>query len=87
MLNITVLKKVLGTAGQPTHAKITAQVVNLAGQMRDIELREIREGTAIYYIGEFSVAHEETLKFDIKLKPEGTTETYTVKYSQEFYIN
>ena len=38
-----------------------------------IRTREIRDGNAIYYIGEFGVANEETLKFDVQARPQGPT--------------
>jgi hypothetical protein len=87
MINITVLKKVLGSPGQPVHAQVEVNAQNLAGQGRTIHMREIREGNAIYYIGEFGVANEETLKFDVRARPQGTQEFVEVKFSQDFYTN
>jgi hypothetical protein len=85
MLNITVLKKVLGSPGQPVHARVEATAKNLAGQDRNISMREIREGNAIYYIGEFSVANEETLKFSVRARPQGERDAFAVEFSQDFY--
>jgi len=87
MINITVLKKVLGSPGQPVHARVEARAENLVGQARDIRLREIREGNAIYYIGEFRVAHEETLKFTVWARPQGTQKSLEVHFSQDFYTD
>ena len=87
MINITVLKKVLGSPGQPVHAHVEVNAQNLAGQGRTIHVREIREGNAIYYIGEFGVANEETLKFDVRARPQGTQEFVEVRFSQDFYTN
>ncbi len=85
MINIAVLRKVMGTTGEPVTAEITASATNLAGQKRDIELREVREGNAIYYIGEFPIAHEETLRFTIRVKPDGKLEAHEVKFSHQFF--
>lgn len=85
MLNVTVLKKVLGTTGQPVSAKVGATVSNLTGQQRDIELREIREGSAIYYIGEFGVNHEENLDFSVVALPEGHDRPLRVQFQQRFF--
>jgi hypothetical protein len=87
MVNITVLKKVLGTPGQPVHARVEARAENLVGRARDIQLREVREGNAIYYIGEFRVANEETLKFTVRSRPQGTQQFLEVHFSQDFYTN
>jgi len=85
MVNITVLKKVLGSPGQPVHARVETYARNLAGQARNISMREIREGNAIYYIGEFGVANEETLNFKVQVRPQGEREFYEVEFSQDFY--
>jgi Domain of unknown function (DUF4426) len=85
MLNITVLKKVLGSPGQPVHARVEASARNLAGQDRTVSMREIREGNAIYYIGEFGVANEETLKFNVHVRPQGERDFFEVELSQDFY--
>ena len=87
MINITVLKKVLGSPGQPVHAQVDVNAQNLAGQGRTIHVHEIREGNAIYYISEFGVANEETLKFDVRARPQGTQEFVEVQFSQDFYTN
>jgi len=76
---------VLGSPGQPVHAFTQASAINLAGQGRKIRMREIREGNAIYYIGEFRVTNEETLKFDVSVRPQGTQEQFQVKFNQDFY--
>jgi len=85
MVNITVLKKVLGSPGQPVHARVETYARNLAGQARNISMREIREGNAIYYIGEFGVANEETLNFKVRVRPQGERDFYEVEFSQDFY--
>jgi len=85
MVNITLLKKVLGSPGQPVHARVEATARNLAGQDRNISMREIREGNAIYYIGEFGVANEETLNFKVRAQPEGARDFFEVEFSQDFY--
>ena len=85
MINIAVLRKMLGTTGKPVTAEINATATNLPGQKRDIDLREIREGTAIYYIGVFPITHEETLRFSVDVKPEGSAESQEVKFKQQFF--
>lgn len=85
MLNVTVLKKVLGMTGEPVPAKISASAVNLTGQRKTLSLREIREGNAIYYIAEFPVANEETLDFDIEVQPEGRNTSLDVRFRRQFF--
>ena len=85
LLNVAILRKVLGTTNQPVAAKISATVTNLTGQQREIELREIREGSAIYYIGEFGVNHEENLDFTVVAHPEDHDRPLRVQFQQRFF--
>ncbi len=85
MINVAVLRKVMGTAGKPVVAEITASATNLAGQKRDITLREVREGNAIYYIGDFPISHEETLRFTLHVKPGDNVDAHEVKFSHQFF--
>jgi hypothetical protein len=85
MLNVAVLKKVLGTTGKPVSAEVSASASNLTGQRREIELREIREGSAIYYIGEFGVTHEEALDLTVIAQPEGHDRPLRVQFQQNFF--
>ena len=85
MVNIAILYKMLGTAGKPVAASVSADATNLTGQRRNISLREVREGPAIYYIGDFPITNEETLRFKVNVKPEGQAETYEVNFKQQFF--
>lgn len=85
LLNVTVLRKVLETPGTPVPAKIEATAVNLTGQQRLIEMREIEDGGAIYYIAVMPVRNMETFTFTINVTPEGEPEPLVVKFRQQFY--
>ena len=86
MINITVLKKVMSNPGTPVKASVSASGRNLTGQTRVVEIREIsdQEG-AVYYIGELSVRNMETFSFTVNVTPEGTDQTFEVKFRQQFY--
>lgn len=85
MLNISVIKDEAGTVGTPVAAAVRAYSTNYLGQQRPVPLREIREGDAIYYIGDFLVHHGETLNFTMEIRPEGESQTYTAQMSQDFF--
>jgi hypothetical protein len=87
MLNVSVIKDEANTTGQPVKATVKASATNLTGQSRAINLREIREGEAIYYIGDFRVANQETLNFVLEVTPDGAKKAYKAKLSQQFYTN
>jgi hypothetical protein len=85
MFNISVQKKIMGTTGQPVAADISGKAINLNAQTKTLEPRKIVEGTAIYYIGEFSVTHREVLDFDFNITPEGESNPYNLKFRQQFF--
>ena len=85
LLNISVLKKVLGTTGKPVKAMISGQATNLTGQLRVLELREVPEGSAIYYLTDFAIANGETLTFKLTISPEGGDITHNVIFRQQFF--
>ena len=86
LLNITVLKKVMDNPGTPVKATVSASGTNLTGQLREIDIREIKdvEG-AIYYIGELTVHNMETYNFTVEVLPAGEQEPLIVKFRQQFY--
>ena len=85
LLNVTVIRDAPGGPGAAATAQVQATSRNLQGQVREIAMREAREGQAIYYLGEFPVEHAETLRFDVKVRPQGADATYAVELSQDFY--
>lgn len=85
MVNIAVLKKVMNMPSLSTPARIEGSVVNLSKQLRQLALKEIKDGSAIYYLAEFKVGDGETLDFVFNVTPEGETEAYTVKFRHTFY--
>lgn len=85
LLNVSVLKKNMGLTGQPVRADVKATAINLSAQLRTIEMREISEGGAVYYVGEVPVSHEEMLKFNIEVKPEGESEPAVIRFDQQFF--
>lgn len=87
LLNISVLKDQPGAMGKPVKAKVSAKTRNLFGRITQVPLREVTEGQAIYYIGDFPVAHREILMFDFDIMPEGGRFPLRAHMRQEFYTN
>ncbi len=60
--------------------------INLLGQQAGLDFKEIKEGdNAIYYLADFRFSHEEMIRFDISLKPEGSNRTHSFQFRQQFY--
>jgi hypothetical protein len=86
LLNITVLKKVMDTPGTPASAAITASATNLTGQLRELQIREIKDAEgAIYYVAEFPIHNLETYRFEISVAIEGEADPLLVRFTQQFY--
>lgn len=85
ILNVSVLKKVLGATGKPVKAQVQATATNTNQQLKKLNVRElIREG-AIYYIAEFVVNNEETLDFELHITPEGESVALSLQFRQQFF--
>ncbi len=84
MLNVSVLKDKEGSIGESVKAKVEATATNLSGQSRVIDMREVMDGDAVYYIGDFRVSNQETLNFNLTVNPMGAG-SYNAKLSQQFF--
>lgn len=88
LLNISVRKK--GSESVMTDSAVTATVevtiTNLSGQLETVNMKEIREGDAIYYIGVFRIDNEEIFNFNIQVTPESKGQTRVVKFRQQFFV-
>lgn len=85
LLNISVLKKVMNTLGNPVKAKVYATATNLSSQLRKLEMRELNEDGATYYIADTTVNNKETLKYSLAITPAGEAEAYTFSFHQQFF--
>jgi hypothetical protein len=85
LLNVSVIKDEPGTTGKPVTAQVKATSRNLQGLIRELAMREVRDGTAVYYLAEFPVEHQETLSFSLQVRPQGETTSYAAELSQEFF--
>ncbi|MDZ7593631.1 MAG: DUF4426 domain-containing protein [Thiobacillus sp.] len=84
MVTMSVLKQNQVGVPLPVPARITIYVTNLNRQLANITLREVREGSAIYYLGEFRVTPPDTLKFTATVEVEGEPKR-EMEFSQKFY--
>lgn len=87
MLNISVIRGESGKLGQPVAAEVKATARNIIGQQRSITLREVREGNAIYYIGDFPVVNKEKLDFFLEVTPVGEHIPLKAHMQQDFYTD
>jgi hypothetical protein len=68
----------------PVPAKLSVYATNPSQQLAHIDMREVREGTAIYYLGEFRVSPPATLKFNATVEVAGEPKR-ELTFEQSFY--
>lgn len=85
LLTISVLKKNSMGASFPVPAEVKVNAITVYNQLVSVDMREIKEGSAIYYLGEYGIVPTESLKFNISVKPEGSAQPYSFEYQQSFY--
>jgi hypothetical protein len=85
LVTVSVLKGEMGVAGQPVAANIKAHATNLSDQTKSLNMREIRDGNAIYYIDTFSVTNEETVDIYIVAQPKSGGPKMDVKFRRQFF--
>jgi hypothetical protein len=84
LVTISVLRKNEKGVALPIAADVTAYDVNLNNQLSNIDMREIKEGHAIYYLGDFRVIPPDTLKFVVTVNISGEPKRQ-VDFSQQFF--
>lgn len=87
LLNISVLRKVMGTTGQPVHARVTAHAKNLNNQLQRVHMREVGDRGAIYYLGDITVNNGDNITFEINVSPDVRGPAYTISFQQQFFTS
>jgi len=85
LVTVAVLKKNKLGVGQPVKAEVSASATNLSSQLSSLTMREVQEGNAIYYLGDFRVSPPDTVTFAIKVKPQGESKTHNIEFKQQYF--
>ncbi|QBG37485.1 DUF4426 domain-containing protein [Litorilituus sediminis] len=84
LVNISVLDN--SKSGTPAKSvSITGTAKNNLGQMKPLEFKEVKEGSAIYYLAQISYNNEETVHFNLTIND--GKEQQQLKFSQTFYVD
>lgn len=87
MLNVSILQKRDAGMNMPVPGSVTASAINLTGQLKNLPMREVPDGDAIYYIGETAIVDGETLVFTIDVTPINDPSRYTVRFMKQFFVD
>ncbi len=85
MLNVSLLRKSPDGRTTPVDGTVTASAYNLNGQLKDLQMRRITEGSSVYFIGEVGISGAEILVFDIDAAPADQSGKYSVQFKREFF--
>lgn len=85
MLNVSLLRKSPDGKTTPVDGTVTATAYNLNGQLKDLQMRRITEGSSVYFIGEVGISGAEILVFDIDAAPLDQSGKYSVQFKREFF--
>lgn len=83
LLNVSVRRGEPG-ADVAVPAQVLAVATNLAGQRNGVKMREVRDGDALYYLGEVPVGGQDTLTFELEVTVQGQAPVRTA-FRQEFF--
>lgn len=86
LVSIAIRRRQGPTASEAVAAAVSGTATSLAGQVRNLDLREIRNPDAIYYVADFRLSGNDTLDFAITVTPEGGAEGHTVRFRKNFFV-
>jgi hypothetical protein len=87
LLNVSLLAKDADGRTTPIDGEVKAAARNLNGQLKDLQMRRVQEGSSIYFIGEVGISGNEILVFDIDATPGPGGERHSVQFKREFYAD
>lgn len=83
LINLSVQKVAADETAAAVSATINGDAVNLTGQKSPITIREIPD-QYVSYIGLFDVAAPDTYTFTLSIKPEGSEQSFTLRFNKNF---
>lgn len=85
MLNVAVQRR--GQGGiEPVRAELAVTATNLSGQLRNVAMRAVEDGEAVYYIGELGVEDGEVLDFVVEVRPQDHPRPLTLRFREQFFV-
>lgn len=86
-LNISVLHNNADGSTTPVSALLQGERGNLMQQTSKVDFREVREGAAIYYIGQFDFSNAEVLRFKVSVQPEAKGPSHEIEWTTQLYAD
>ena len=87
LLTVSVIQETANTTGRAVPARIQAEAKSLTGRVERLEMREVTEGDAVYYLATFPVTDGDDMRFSLEVTPRGEALPITASFSQQFFID
>jgi hypothetical protein len=87
LLNISVIQNPDTPQSTAVISNVFGNGVSLAGQMKQLAFREIKDGDAIYYLATFPINNGERLSFDLQVQPLKQGKIIPIKFKQQVFVN
>ncbi len=87
LLNISVIKKSNTAEGTAVISNIFGHGASLAGQVKELAFKEIKESNAIYYIATFPISDRERLSFNLQVQPEKVGKLIPIKFKKQVFVD
>lgn len=84
LLNVSVMKGPRAATAVAVPARVEVTAINGVGQRQVLNLREVRDRGAIYYLGEARIEERDDLVFELVVTPEGGA-PIRARYTQTFW--
>ena len=84
LLNIAITEMRNDQIDKPVSARLNVIRRNLLGYREELEVQEVREGDAVYYITDFAISHKDQWIFDIEALVDGQTYPLKAQYRETF---
>jgi hypothetical protein len=85
VLNVSVRHRLADGNDQAHDAGVSGRYSDLI-QSKELAFREVRELGGLYYIAEFRHGNEETLRFDLKVRPESGADQ-AISFTRKLYVD
>jgi hypothetical protein len=76
---------VIQKEGRPVAAEVRGTATNLLNQLFNLGFVEVQEQDAIYYLASQVIDQRDTLRFTIDITPGAGDETYTLKFTRQYF--
>mgnify|MGYP003706580203 CR=1 FL=1 len=85
IVNVAIRNTKNSQIGKAVTATINGQAKNLLSQITTLTFQEVKEGDAIYYLANFRFNNEDTLNFNLDIRPEQRPPVQQVKFQQQLF--